>query len=451
MQAIDTSFFELLKIGPGPSSSHTIGPMKAGYDFITTAGEIPDAELASAASIDVTLYGSLSATGKGHGTDRAILAGLLGKHPESCPSEFLDSVFPGTKDSVRIPLRGREIPFKNANIVFSRDTCDSPFSNTMVIRLSGKGGTILEKEYYSVGGGFLQWKGWEPTARGKPVYPYGNTVELKKQIKKHRIRLHDLMMANEQAITGADPEEIHRKLDRIVGTMQDAVKRGLVTEGYLPGPIGLHRKAPILWQRAKKMGRSPDRFLVSMCAYAFAASEENAAGHIVVTAPTCGSAGVLPGMVRMLSHHYKFNGDAIKRALLAAIAVGFIAKHNASISGAEVGCQGEVGVASSMAAALIAYARGAEFEVVENAAETALEQHIGMTCDPVKGYVQIPCIERNAMGAVKAYASYLIAVEGIPEWHIVGLDKAMKAMSLTGRDMHAKYKETSEGGLAQCC
>jgi L-serine dehydratase len=199
------------------------------------------------------------------------------------------------------------------------------------------------------------------------------------------------------------------------------------------------------------MGKSHDRFMVSMCAYAFAASEENAAGHIVVTAPTCGSAGVIPSIVRMLSHHYKYDGDTIRDALLSAIAVGFIAKHNASISGAEVGCQGEVGVAASMAAALIAYAAGEGFEIAENAAETALEQHMGMTCDPVKGYVQIPCIERNAMGAVKAYASYLIAAGGIPEWHVVGLDKALKAMSLTGRDMSTRYKETSEGGLAKCC
>lgn len=450
--AIDTSFFEFLKIGPGPSSSHTIGPMKAGYDFISAVGNIAAADLSTAVSIDVTLYGSLAATGKGHGTDRAILAGLLGRHPEACPSEFLDTLSLGGKDIFHLPLPGKEMPFKSTNIVFSKDSCDSPFSNTMVMRLSGKNGVVLlEKEYYSIGGGFIQWKGWEPPEKGAPVYAYSNTVELQKQLKKHRLTLPELMMRNEQAITGADEETIKRKLDAVVAVMQDSVKRGLATEGYLPGPIGLHRKASILWQRAKKMGKSADRFMISMCAYAFAASEENAAGHIVVTAPTCGSAGVVPSIVRMMSHHHKHNQNAIRDALIAAIAIGFIAKHNASISGAEVGCQGEIGVASSMAAALLAYAGGAPFEIAENAAETALEQHMGMTCDPVKGYVQIPCIERNAMGAVKAYVSYLIAAGGIPEWHVVNFDKAVKAMSLTGRDMSAKYKETSEGGLAQCC
>ena len=206
-----------------------------------------------------------------------------------------------------------------------------------------------------------------------------------------------------------------------------------------------------MYQRSRGMPQNAERMLVCLCAYAFAAAEENAAGHTVVTAPTCGSAGVIPAVVYLLRRHSRIPLAMLRKALLGAVAIGFIAKQNASISGAEVGCQGEIGVASSMAAALIALAHGCNVRIAENAAETALEHHLGMTCDPVKGYVQIPCIERNAMGAVKAWTSYLIAREGLPDWHIVGLDKAIEAMRQTGRDMKPEYRETAQGGLARCC
>jgi len=276
-------------------------------------------------------------------------------------------------------------------------------------------------------------------------------MELWKQMKKHRLDIAELMMANEKAISGMDEAGINRGLDHIIDVMEDAVERGIRTEGYLPGPIGLHRKAPLFFQRAKGMPQNAERLLVYLCAYAFAASEENAAGHTVVTAPTCGSAGVIPAVVRLLRRHQKIPLEKVPGALLGAAAVGFIAKQNASISGAEVGCQGEIGVAASMAAALVALANDSGVRIAENAAETALEHHLGMTCDPVKGYVQIPCIERNAMGAVKAYTAYLIAREGLPDWHMVGLDKAIEAMNMTGRDMRAEYRETAKGGLARCC
>jgi len=451
MPVITTSIFELLKIGPGPSSSHTIGPMKAGRDFHRLMAELPPEHMDRAGTLQVRLYGSLSATGKGHGTDRAVLAGLLGKSPDDCPPDFLDAIPFNRDGSLTIPAGGVEITLRQSDMIYDDGQHDFPFSNTLVIRLSGKDGIILEKEYYSVGGGFLQWKGWREPERGAPPYPYGNTIELWKQMKKRRLDLAELMMANEKAISGMDEAGINRGLDHIIDVMEDAVERGIRTEGYLPGPIGLHRKAPLFFQRAKGMPQNAERLLVYLCAYAFAASEENAAGHTVVTAPTCGSAGVIPAVVRLLRRHQKIPLEKVRGALLGAAAVGFIAKQNASISGAEVGCQGEIGVAASMAAALVALANDSGVRIAENAAETALEHHLGMTCDPVKGYVQIPCIERNAMGAVKAYTAYLIAREGLPDWHMVGLDKAIEAMNMTGRDMRAEYRETAKGGLARCC
>jgi L-serine dehydratase len=451
MAIITTSIFELLKIGPGPSSSHTIGPMKAGFDFYQLMQGLPAETLADAAGLQVFLYGSLAATGKGHGTDRAILAGLLGKSPEDCPPDFLDGLTLERGTKITLRAGERSLPFRATDMQFDAGRFDFPFSNTMIIRLSGGGGIILEKEYYSVGGGFLQWKGWQESERGAPRYPYENAEQLWKQMKKHRLKLDELMLANEKAITGLNETEINRRLDRIIAVMEESVQRGVHTEGFLPGPIGLHRKAALFYQRAKGIPKSAERLLVYLCAYAFAAAEENAAGHIVVTAPTCGSAGVIPAVVSLLRRHYKLPIETVRRALLASVAVGFIAKQNASISGAEVGCQGEIGVASSMAAALVAFATDSGALIAENAAETALEHHLGMTCDPVKGYVQIPCIERNAMGAVKAYTAWLIAREGLPVWHIVGLDKAVEAMNLTGRDMKVEYRETSQGGLARCC
>ncbi len=450
MGVINTSLFELLKIGPGPSSSHTIGPMKAGFDFYQMTQGLPTADIEKATRLEVILYGSLAATGKGHGTDRAVIAGLLGQSPESCAPDFLDSIDLCKKKPVQMPVGDRWLTFRVDDLLYEPTRFDFPFSNTMVIRLYAEKSVLLEREYYSVGGGFLQWKGWEASPRGKPKYPYANAEELLKLVKKHRISLDALMMANEESITGTTTAEIEAKLDHVIAVMEDAVQRGLQTEGFLPGPIGLHRKGALMYQRAKALPQSSERLLVYLCAYGFAAAEENASGHIVVTAPTCGAAGVLPAIITLMRKHQKLSQAEIRKGLLASVAVGFIAKENASISGADVGCQGEVGVASSMAAALIAYANGAEVLVAENAAETALEQHLGMTCDPVKGYVQIPCVERNAMGAVKAYSSWLIAREGLPVWHLVGLDSAVEAMNQTGRDMKMEYRETSLGGLARC-
>ncbi len=451
MAVITTSVFELLKIGPGPSSSHTIGPMKAGYDFYRLMQALSPEKQSAATEIQVLLYGSLAATGKGHGTDRALLAGLLGKTPEDCPPDFLDGLSLEKNAVHTLQTATGTHPFSAANIHWDNGQHDFPFSNTMIIRLFSGDKTILEREYYSVGGGFIQWKMQEETKRGTPRYPYENAVQLWKLLKKHRLSLDELLLANETAITGMDTSEINRRLDRIIAVMEESVQLGVHTEGFLPGPVGLHRKAALMYQRASGMAHNAERLLVYLCAYAFAAAEENAAGHVVVTAPTCGSAGVIPAVVSLLRRHQKLSLEEVRKALLASVAIGFIAKQNASISGAEVGCQGEIGVASSMAAFMIAFANGSDVMIAENAAETALEHHLGMTCDPVKGYVQIPCIERNAMGVVKAYTAWLISREGLTDWHIVGLDKAIEAMRQTGRDMKVEYRETSQGGLARCC
>lgn len=447
MPPITTSIFELLKIGPGPSSSHTIGPMKAGVDFMQRVRALPEADRLRADSLDIHLYGSLSATGEGHGTRRAVMSGLLGYLPDTCQPNVLEE-FDETERSFELDLEGKVLSYRPCDIIFDAIHHDYEHSNTMIFRLKGGEAVLLEMVYYSVGGGFLRWEGWEEPERGEPVYPYKTMAELKAHLRANEMRLHDLILANETAITGASTEEIEIGLDHITEVMERAVELGIITKGQLPGPICLQRKAPVMYARAKEEQFQGPGFIKALNAYALAASEENASGHCVVTAPTCGAAGVIPSVVFMLKRHMGASQDEIRQGLLAATAIGFLCKHNASISGAEVGCQGEVGVASAMAAALLAYARGYRFQVTENAAEIAMEHHLGLTCDPVGGYVQIPCIERNAMGAVKAYNAYLIATTLDESYQKVDLDKAIHAMAQTGRDMSRKYKETSEGGLA---
>lgn len=447
MPPITTSIFELLKIGPGPSSSHTIGPMKAGFDFMQRVRHLPEADRLRADSLDIHLYGSLSATGEGHGTRRAVMSGLLGYLPDTCQPNVLEE-FDETERSFELDLEGKALSYRPCDIIFDAIHHDYEHSNTMIFRLKEGEAVLLEMIYYSVGGGFLRWEGWEEPERGEPVYPYKTMAELKAHLRANEMRLHDLILANETAITGASTEEIEIGLDHITEVMERAVELGIITRGQLPGPICLQRKAPVMYARAKEEQFQGPGFIKALNAYALAASEENASGHCVVTAPTCGAAGVIPSVVFMLKRHMGASQDEIRQGLLAATAIGFLCKHNASISGAEVGCQGEVGVASAMAAALLAYARGYRFQVTENAAEIAMEHHLGLTCDPVGGYVQIPCIERNAMGAVKAYNAYLIATTLDESYQKVDLDKAIHAMAQTGRDMSRKYKETSEGGLA---
>jgi len=448
MPPITTSIFELLKIGPGPSSSHTIAPMKAGYDFRELARGLPETDRRRADTLDIRLFGSLSATGEGHGTRRAIMSGLLGFLPDTCQPNVLEE-FEKTEQSFQVDLGGFALSCSPDAIIFDAIRHDHPHSNTMLFSLKAGDEVLLARTYYSVGGGFLRREGEAEPERGEPVHPYKTMAELKRHLRRNSMRLHELILANETAITGIAETEINQRLDRIVEVMERAVELGIKSAGVLPGPIGLQRKAAIMYNRAKEEQYQGTGFLKAINAYALAASEENAAGHCVVTAPTCGAAGVIPAIVFMLKRHMGMPQDEIREGLLAACAIGFLCKHNASISGAEVGCQGEVGVASAMAAALLTYARGYHFQVTENAAEIAMEHHLGLTCDPVGGYVQIPCIERNAMGAVKAYNAYLIASTLDESYQKVDLDKAIEAMAQTGRDMSRKYKETSLGGLAQ--
>ncbi|MEF2144806.1 MAG: L-serine ammonia-lyase [Desulfovibrionaceae bacterium] len=446
MRPVKTSLFELFKIGPGPSSSHTIAPMRAGSDFLATCKALPVEDLQRAEYFEIRLFGSLSATGRGHGTDRAAIGGMIGYTPDSCPSDVLDRLA-GRDRAYEIDLGPVRIPLSLDHVVFDDIHHHYPYSNTMVFRLHGQGAVLAEKEYYSVGGGFLQWEGWVEPSLGEPVHPYGTMNDLRAALASSGLRLHELVMANEQALTGRSEKQIADDLDQLIDVMLAAVENGLSTEGVLPGSIGLNRKGPTLFLRSCEKGIR-DRFLLELNAYAVAAAEENAAGHCVVTAPTAGASGVLPAAIKIMFDDFKLPRMAVRRGLMAAAAVGFLCKHNASIAGAEVGCQGEVGVASSMAAALLAYGFGHDFRVAENAAEIALEHHLGLTCDPVNGLVQIPCIERNAMGAVKAYNAYLIAAAELPAHHVVDLDRAIHAMAETGRDMNTKYKETSRGGLA---
>ncbi|HIX39977.1 L-serine ammonia-lyase [uncultured Desulfovibrio sp.] len=446
---IETSLFDFFKVGPGPSSSHTIGPMKAGYDFLERCRALPEDTLAQAASLRMELLGSLSATGVGHGTNTAVLAGLLGSRPETCSPEVLPSLSRNPEARHEVSIGGRRLRVGLADVVFGPVLHDAPYSNTLRASLrDAHDKALFEMEYYSVGGGFIQWKGWTPPERGKPVYPYGTMRELRAQLARTGLTLHELILENETAITGMSRPTIFEQLEDIMDAMYDSVRRGLAATGKLPGTLGVWRKAGGLLDRAKQLPFTVDRFLAKLNAYAFAVSEENASGGVIVTAPTCGAAGVMPALLYAMRNDMNIGGRALREGLLASAAVGYLAKHNAGIAGAEVGCQGEVGVAASMGAAMLTHARGNAVEVVENAAEIALEHHLGLTCDPVGGYVQIPCIERNAVGAVKAYNASLVATCEERQHHMVTLDAVIRAMGETGREMNSKYKETSEGGLA---
>ena len=449
-EAIFTSIFDLFKIGPGPSSSHTIGPMKAAYDFLQRVLALPDSLPADSIHIKIHLYGSLSATGKGHGTDRAVIAGLLGWLPDSCEPTAFTALLKNPDDFYTLNINGRPVILTAKSINFERGRYDSPHPNTLVFQLLYNEGIILQEEYYSVGGGFIHRKGEDVLAASDriPAFPFSTMKELKEHLVKNKITLTDLMIANEMALTGTMHKVIYQKIDDILETMHKAVKRGLRHKGLLPGSIKLKRKAPVLYEQAKCNASATDGFMVFLNAYCMAASEENAAGNIVVTAPTSGASGVIPGITYLLRNHYHYDKKKLREGMLAAAAVGFLIKHNASISGAEMGCMGEIGSASAMAAAMLTYCAGRSIDTVEAAAEIAIEHHLGMTCDPIGGYVQIPCIERNAMGAIKAYNAYLLASSGNTGYQKISLDSVIKVMRATGKDMSKKYKETSLAGLA---
>ena len=445
---IMTVLDEFYKIGPGPSSSHTMGPMRITYDFFQRVSKLPEDQLKRATALKVHLYGSLSATGKGHGTDRASLAGLLGKAPATCPPEFLDGLATNPDQTYKVIIGPATLNLSLKDIIFDAPKGDFHHPNTMTAKLVAGNETLYELEYYSVGGGFIEWKGYKPPDKGQPKYTFSHAKDLKKYLFDDKILLPTLLLENEMAISGKSEKQIWEFLDQVAEVMARGVDTGLKVESVLPGPIQLHSKAASIYRNLKNSNKGEaGRAITKVAAYGFAMGEENARGHIIVTAPTAGSAGILPAVLRSL-RDLNVPTQKIREGFLAAAAIGYLCKHNATLSGAEGGCQAEVGVGSSMAAAMIAQALGASPKVVSNAAESALEHHLGMTCDPVAGYVQVPCIERCAYGAVKAWTAYCIASEEIPEQRRVDLDTTIAAMAMTAKDMNAKYKETSEAGLA---
>ena len=442
---------EFYKVGPGPSSSHTIGPMRITYDFYQRCTKLPADQLAKATGLKVHLFGSLSATGKGHGTEHAALAGLLGKEPATVDPLFLDEMKAKPEQTYPVKLGDKTFNLSLADIIYDVTKGDFPHPNTMTCKLMGRDKPIYVQEYYSVGGGFIEWKGYQPPKKGQPKYLYSTMKELRQHAEKNNLSIAQVIMANEVAVSGKTEKQINAFLDKIAHAMLATVKSGLsVKEGVLPGPIKLHSKAATVWERAQDEKYESDRAIAMVAACALAASEENARGHLVITAPTSGSAGVMPAVVyALVNSKRQVPMEKIREGLLAGLAVGYLCKHNATLAAAEGGCQSEIGVASAMAAALIAQVMGSNPQTLENAAESALEHHLGMTCDPVAGYVQVPCIERCAFGAVKAWTAFMIATNEIESRHRVDLDSTIKTLADTGRDMNAKYKETSEAGLAQ--
>ncbi|MBE0469455.1 MAG: L-serine ammonia-lyase [Methyloprofundus sp.] len=449
------SVFDLFKIGIGPSSSHTVGPMRAALTFVQALEK--QNHLSTLETISIEFFGSLGATGKGHGSNKAVILGLLGETPDAIDPDTINDKLNSVEQSGELRLLN-QYPIKfsaTESIVFHRKAL--PFhANGMRFSAKDKNQlTLLEKEFYSVGGGFIVSEtdtaiNYDNGNNCLP-YPFKSADELLKLCMTHKCSFSHIMFQNEKAWLSEG--EIKRNLLSIWAAMQACVQRGLHQEGILPGGMKVKRRAAGLYQQLlseqdSPLATMPIGTLDWVNLYALAVSEENAAGGRVVTAPTNGAAGIIPAV---LHYYWKFcqgaNEQGIIRFLLTAGAIGYLYKENASISGAEVGCQGEVGVACSMAAGALAEVLGGTPEQVENAAEIGMEHNLGLTCDPVGGLVQVPCIERNAMGAVKAINAAHIALRG-DGTHFVSLDKVIKTMHATGADMQSKYKETSRGGLA---
>ncbi|MFE3411367.1 L-serine ammonia-lyase [Streptomyces mirabilis] len=446
------SVFDLFSIGIGPSSSHTVGPMRAARMF---ARRLRNEELLdSVVSVRAELYGSLGATGHGHGTPKAVLLGLEGASPRTVDVEGADDRVEQIKSSGRLSLLGtHEISFSFADdLVLHRRKALPYHANGMtVFAYDASGALILEKTYYSVGGGFVVDEDAVGEDRIKLddtvlKYPFRSGDELLRLTKETGLSISALMLENERA--WRSDEEIREGLLAIWRVMQACVSRGMSREGILPGGLKVRRRAAVSARQLRAEGDPLAHAMEWITLYAMAVNEENAAGGRVVTAPTNGAAGIIPAVL-----HYYINfipgadEDGVVRFLLAAGAIGMLFKENASISGAEVGCQGEVGSACSMAAGALAEVLGGSPEQVENAAEIGMEHNLGLTCDPVGGLVQIPCIERNGMAAVKAVTAARMAMRGDGS-HKVSLDKVIKTMKETGADMSVKYKETARGGLA---
>ncbi len=519
---MNTSLFELFKIGIGPSSSHTVGPMRAALRFVGSLAE--SGTLEKAATVTVDLYGSLALTGIGHGTDRAILLGLLGEAPDRVDPAQIDTLINAIRASQSLRLAGKQaIPFRDAeHLLFHRDQMYPTLGETTHpngMRFTARdasGDTIASDVFYSVGGGFILSAAElaQPGSARKRIvpHPYSSAAELLSLAAERNLTIAELVLANEVAllsdptivrptatessvpeptlrgvpalsqggVPAACPEPVERV--HILGhgssdphepapetqiksailtlwhTMENCIARGIATEGILPGGLNVRRRAPGLARRLERLdadakSRDPLAPMDSVTLVAMAVNEENAAGGRVVTAPTNGAAGVIPAIAYFYMHHCSHDATpeekeaGLIRYFLTAAAIGILYKENASISGAEVGCQGEVGVACSMAAGGLVAALGGDNNAIESAAEIGMEHNLGMTCDPIGGLVQIPCIERNGMGAVKAVNACRLAMND-PGAHKVSLDQVIETMYRTGMDMQSRYKETSLGGLA---
>ncbi len=449
------SVFDLFSIGIGPSSSHTVGPMRAARTF--AQGLADDGLLADVVRVRAELFGSLGATGRGHGSDRAVILGFEGERPESVDTAAVPARAQTVRDTGRIRLLGtHEVGLAADDLVLHRRQTLRFHPNGMRFFAYGAGDALLrERTFYSVGGGFVV----DEAAAGAdriapdltiPAHPFGSGAELLARCTDTGLPISGVMLANE--LSWRSEADVRAGLLDIWAVMTECVRNGCRSEGVLPGGLKVRRRAPELYRDLLDEQRLADvdalRAMDWVNLYALAVNEENAGGGRVVTAPTNGAAGVLPAV---LHYYVRFcpgaSDDGIVRFLLCAGAIGVLYKENASISGAEVGCQGEVGSACSMAAAALCEALGGTPDQVENAAEIGMEHNLGLTCDPVGGLVQVPCIERNAMGAVKAINAARIALRGDGR-HIVSLDKVIKTMRETGADMKVKYKETSRGGLA---
>ncbi len=447
------SVFDMFSVGIGPSSSHTVGPMKAAAEF---ANLVTSDDTLSITQVTTELYGSLGQTGIGHGTGKAVILGLLGDLPDSIDVDTVEQKLAKVRETERLSLNGKVevlFPAKNA-IVFHRRKTLPKHANALTFFAYSGDTLVAEQTYYSIGGGFIVTDEEFDNAKQEAVvaqtavpYPFKSAADLLAMCKESGLCISSLMLQNEAA--SRDVEDIKDTLYSIWQVMQACVQRGIAIEGILPGGLKVVRRAPALYRRLQTENTNdPMQTMDWVNLFALAVNEENAAGGRVVTAPTNGAAGIIPAVMHYFDKFIKpLDRETASRFLLTAGAIGILYKENASISGAEVGCQGEVGVACSMAAGALTEIMGGTVSAVENAAEIGMEHNLGLTCDPVGGLVQVPCIERNAMGAIKAINATRLAMRGTGE-HKVSLDKVIKTMRDTGNDMKTKYKETARGGLA---
>lgn len=450
------SFFDVFSIGIGPSSSHTVGPMRAAARF---AAEVTQIGTQPVARVLTTLYGSLALTGIGHGTPNAIVYGLLGLQADTMD---LSQDYIGTvRQSGCLNLNQKQsIPFHiEQDILLNKKVFLPEHSNGITFQAFDSTGTLIKEEtYFSIGGGTVVRKdelGQQKTIQNNVPYPFDTCAQLMQICTEHKMRIAQVVMANEEALHSFN--EVKQRIQKIIDIMQHAIDHGIVTEGTLPGELGITRRAPIIFRRLEEKfynnDQDPLMIIDWINLWAFAVAEENACGGQIVTAPTMGSAGILPAVLRYYERFASKKSPfdvalGMGEFLLTASAICSLYRTNASISGAEVGCQGEVGVACSMAAAGLAAAMGGTNQQIENAAEIAMEHHLGLTCDPVCGYVQVPCIERNAISAVKAVNAARLAMRGNGN-HLITLDSAIKTMFETGKNLSEEYKETALAGLAK--